>query len=369
MVSRKSPKPLEETSKTMILTPNSSVKSSTTVNSNASEIRGSVYFPGCRKDANCNCEICIASFNATLDLMPQSKHRSSLTKFPSSRPIVSRSPVAFNPSSIDLSTPRPRAQIKKIVVSPPLNSTSRIDFQERVKKGKRELGCEHLVARCCLVLILFLSMDYGVSWMASGVLETRLSPDIVKNLGEKSWDFEEFNTRFLFLENELQGLVGKKVSSCSSNNSLWRISEDGLLLHSRCVLYESMSEEISIWGWPLQTAGLLSSQFSPQLFSIISGRVTQWSNGEAKYTIHDGNCSWVQEKWSASVVQFDPNTWVLEYKRSFILNNPTPLSALMEFLKLRMTREFEKMRQEFWVLLAFGNQNSYFSGRGIQTPT
>ncbi|XP_073136440.1 uncharacterized protein [Henckelia pumila] len=353
----------------MILTPNSSVKSSTTVNSNASETRDSVYFHGCRKDANCDCEICIASIKATLDLMPQSNHRSSLTKLSVSRPIVSRSPVAFNPSAMDLSTPKPRAQIKKIIVSPPLKSTARIDFQERVKKGNRELGSGNSVVRCCLGLILFLVMEYGVSWMVSGVLETRFSPDIVKTLGEKSWDLEEFNTRFHFLENELQGLVGKKVSSCSSNNSLWRISEDGLLLNSRCVLYKSMIEEISIWGWPLQTAGLLSSKSSPQLFSIISGRVTQWSNGEAKYTIHGGNSSWVQEKWSASVVQFDPNTWILEYRQSFVLNNPRLVSALMEFLKLRMTREFEKMRQGFLVSFAFGSQHSYFSGRSIQIPT
>ncbi|XP_073053822.1 uncharacterized protein [Primulina eburnea] len=369
MVSRKSPKRFEETMKTMILTPNSSVKSSTTVNSNASETRDSVYFPGCRKDANCNCEICIASIKATLDLIPQSKERSSLTKLSVSRPIVSRIPFSLNPSSMDLSTPKPRDQIKKIVVSPQPNSTARINFQDRVKKGKRELGFGNSVVRCCLSLILFWGMEYGVSWIVYGVLKTKLSPDIVKSLGKKSWDFEEFSTRFRFLENELQGLVEKKVSSCSSNNSLWRITEDGSLLNSRCVMYKSMTEEISIWGWPLQTAGLLSSQYSTQLFSIISGRVTQWSNGEAKYTIHDGNSSWVHEKWSASVVQFDPNTWILEYRRSFILNNPRLVSVLMEFLKLRMTREFEKMRQVFWVSIAFGSQHSYFSGRIIQIPT
>lgn len=94
-----------------------------------------------------------------------------------------------------------------------------------MNKENKELGFGNFVVRWCLVLILLLGMEYGVSWMVSGVLKTRFSPDIVKNLGEKSWDLEEFNTRFLFLENELQGLVGEKVSSCSSNNSLWRISE------------------------------------------------------------------------------------------------------------------------------------------------
>jgi hypothetical protein len=37
-----------------------------------SKIQGICYYPKCRKDANCNCEICLASINATLDLMPNS---------------------------------------------------------------------------------------------------------------------------------------------------------------------------------------------------------------------------------------------------------------------------------------------------------
>ncbi|CAA7060384.1 unnamed protein product [Microthlaspi erraticum] len=38
------------------------------------------YFLGCRKDANCICEICFGSINATLDLMSPTVRKSYLTR-------------------------------------------------------------------------------------------------------------------------------------------------------------------------------------------------------------------------------------------------------------------------------------------------
>lgn len=52
-------------------------------------------------------------------------------------------------------------------------------------------------------------------------------------------------------------------------------------MKSRCTLYKSWSEELSVFGWPLQTSGLLASEFSSQSFTILSGRVTQ-----VKITMH-----------------------------------------------------------------------------------
>ncbi|KAK4434035.1 hypothetical protein Salat_0566200 [Sesamum alatum] len=366
MIARKQ-KPVEET--IMILTPNSSVKSSITVDSDPSETRDSSYFPGCRKDANCNCEICIASINATLDLMPPSMHRSSLTRFSASRPVISRSPVPFGPSSADLSTPKPSGRARTPAVSPPPGSIERTGFEEKVEREKRELGYGVLM-RVFWVLILVLGVEYGFSWLVSGVLKPRLSPGIVKNLGEKSRDFESLGRRFHFLKNELEELVGKEVSSCSSVDSSWRISQDGLLLHSRCVLYKSMIEEVSIWGWPLQAAGLLETEFSSRSFSIISGQVAEWSNAEAKYLIRKAtNSSWEQGKWTASVVQLDPNTWILEYRRSFLIDNPKLVSAAGEVLKFRLTRQIEKMKQEFWLLSMFGRQDIDYTERSMPIPT
>ncbi|KAL8486425.1 hypothetical protein ACS0TY_023205 [Phlomoides rotata] len=350
-------KPFEESTKRVILlTPNSSVKSSVTVDWSPSSIRDSSYFPGCKKDANCSCEICIASINATLDLVPQSSHRHSFKKIPASKISVSRTPVSFNPD-FDVPTPKSRDSDDVVLDSPPPRFAERVRFQEKVKKRRKvELGYGSLVMRIFWGLILVFGVDYGISSMVSGVFEARLSTDIVKNLGSKSREFDSLGRRFLFLKEELEEIVGKEVLSCNSNDdSLWKIEQDGMLLNSRCVLYKSMVEEVSIWGWPLQTSGLLASSYSSRSFTSISGSVTELSLGGTGYSVRkDENSSWTQGKWSTSVVQFDPNTWILEYRRSFLVDNANLLlSSAMDFLKFRLRKEFRKMRHEFW---AFGNQ-------------
>lgn len=51
--------------------------------------------------------------------------------------------------------------------------------------------------------------------------------------------------------------------------------QEGMLLTSKCIMHRSATETVSIWGWPLQTAGLLRSGFSQRSFTILSGRVTE----------------------------------------------------------------------------------------------
>ncbi|KAL2469870.1 C-8 sterol isomerase [Abeliophyllum distichum] len=353
--------------RTIVLTPNSS-KSTTTTESNQSENRDRYYFPGCRKDENCDCEICIASINATLDLMPQSINRSSLTKLSSSKSMISRSPVSFNTSSADISTPKGSAPTRPISVFPTLYTAARGSFNKK-KRRKREWGYEVVKVWLVLGLNMVFAAEYGISWMISGVLKPKLSPDFVKNLGEKSLVLKDLNSRMSFLENELQGVVNKGVSNCSSVDSVWKISQDGLLLNSRCTLYKSIKEEVSIWGWPLQTDGLLTAECSPRSFTIVSGKVSEWLNGEAKYLIRQVNSSWTQRKWGASAVRFDPNTWLLEYRQSFLMQNPRLVSEAVKFLKFRLAREFEKMKQQFWLLSAFCSQYADFTGGRNPVPT
>lgn len=235
-------KPLEvEATKRVSLTPNSSVKSSVTVDWSPSSTRDSSYFPGCKKDANCSCDICIASINATLDLVPQSRH--SFRKIRASKISVSRSPVYLNPSYADSPTPKSRGSMTNSddSDSPPPGFAERIDFGEKVERRKVELGYGGLVKRIFWGLILVFGVDYGISSMVSGVFEARLSADIVKNLGSKSRDFESLSRRFLFLKVELEELVGKEVLSCNSNDdSLWKIAQvnlgfDCLYLRLLCV--------------------------------------------------------------------------------------------------------------------------------------
>lgn len=74
--------------------------------------------------------------------------------------------------------------------------------------------------------------------------------------------------------------------------------------------------------------------------------------------IRKENSSWVQRNWGASAVQLDPNTWLLEYRRSSISGNQRLVSAALGFLKYRTSRTLGKMKQKFWLLSTFGN-NQY----------
>lgn len=221
-------KDIEENMKTVILTPNSSVKSTTTIESNPPETRENFYFPGCKKDANCNCEICIASMKATLDLVPQSAHRSTLTKLSVSKGTrLRRSPVPFA-SPTDSSMPNSSYQIRPKTLSPPRKPSGILNFQEMEERKKKELKYEGFFMRLLFGFILVCVMEYGSSWVVSGVSKNQLWPELVTNMAENSWVREDLKGRFLFLKNELEGLVGKRVSSCSSADSVWKISQVNL---------------------------------------------------------------------------------------------------------------------------------------------
>ncbi|KAJ6981714.1 hypothetical protein NC653_024955 [Populus alba x Populus x berolinensis] len=229
-------------------TSQSSVKSSATnPNTTAMEERDSCYFPGCRKDANCNCDICLASINATLDLMPVTIHK-----------VLSHQAFYFT----------------------------------------RQRG---MYSTCLLIL----------QW----------SPHR-----------EDLNRRLRFLQSELKGFVANvKVSNCSFMDSIWEINQDGLLLNSRCVLYKSAMEE--------------------------------WSDGRIGYSIRKANTSWVHRNWAASVVQLDPNTWILEYERSLILHSSTLFSAVAEIFKYRMSRAMKSMNPVFWLFSDFEHQYRVFTAK------
>ncbi|KAJ7954867.1 ERG2/sigma1 receptor-like [Quillaja saponaria] len=324
----------------------------TTMEEDQSENRDSCYYPGCRKDANCNCEICLASINATLDLMPSSFQKSSLTKLSSSRPSVKSTPISFDASI--LSTPRSSScQIRS---SPALKSTARLNVSQKMEKAKKKPDFWGNFFRLALGLSLILFMDFGLSWAVSGVLRPVLSPDIVKGVGEKSWVVQDLNGRLRFLQKELQGIVNGKVSNCSYANSVWEVSQDGLLLNSRCTLYKSATEEVSIWGWPLQTAGLLTTGFSCRSLTILSGRVTEWSDGQIGYLIRKANTSWVQKKLGVSAVQLDPNTWVLEYQRSSILDDLRLYSAASRVHEVQDFKNGWKGEAKVLALLCFRKQ-------------
>ncbi|GAA0185665.1 transmembrane signal receptor [Lithospermum erythrorhizon] len=354
-------------------TPESSTKSSSGSTSFiASDTKDSCYFPGCKKDANCKCEICIESMNATLDLMPNSTQRSSLTKLSAAEKSKINSRKHFSFNNLSPLTPKNGFHSDIFDESPLLKSTARIGFQEKGGKKKKrvDLGFGFLLfKRILLGFGIFFILEVGVSWMVSGIFQNKLSDDFVRVSGEKLRGLKDLNQRLDFLKNELKSLVNANVTDCASHGSNWVLNQDGLLLNSKCVLYKSISEEVSIWGWPLQTAGLLTTEFSSRSFTILSGRVTEWTNGGIGYRIHKTNSSWRQQKWASSAVQLDAKTWILEYKQSYIMQKAGLVSAALEFIKFRVTREFGKMKQEFWRAVSFGNHPTDLRVVNYRTPT
>ncbi|KAK9137378.1 hypothetical protein Sjap_007972 [Stephania japonica] len=326
-----------------------------------SETRDSCYFPGCRKDANCDCEICLASINATLDLMPMSIQKTTLTKLSSaSKSMAETTPVSLKSSVL---TP-PTAVTHPIELTPPLKSTAKSNLFGRTEKKREKKwvwGCGYWGFLLVIMCVVF-AAEFGFSRVVSGVLKPELSPRMMERIREEYWIGRDLNEKLKFLEGNLGKIVDGKVKNCSSIKSNWELNEIGLILRSRCTLYKSMAEEVSVWGWPLQTSGLISTGLSSISLAVLSGRVTEWPNGKMGFIVRNASNSstWLLGRFSSSAIQLDPNTWILEYKVSPVLENSRLLSAALQFLTFRFSHTLHSMKQRLVVPLpAFADHLLY----------
>ncbi|KAJ6726001.1 SIGMA 1-TYPE OPIOID RECEPTOR-RELATED [Salix purpurea] len=73
---------------------------------------------------------------------------------------------------------------------------------------------------------------------------------------------------------------------------------------------------------------LLKTEFSSRSLTVLSGRVTEWSDRKIGYFILKASTSRVHSNWAASAVQLDPTTWILEYESSLTLDNSMLFSAV-----------------------------------------
>ncbi|GJV39560.1 ERG2/sigma1 receptor-like protein [Tanacetum coccineum] len=218
--------------------------------------------------------------------------------------------------------------------------TKRSDFEVKIEKKKMGFRYGLMMMNFVVVLCLALVAKYGVEFVGERVLKTKLSGEIARDLGERAVEFDDIKEKLLFFNSE----IGNLVQESSVKDPKWEIVKDGLILRSRCQLYKSGIEEVSIWGWPLQTAGLLTTEFDSRSFTILSGRVTEWSNGKLSCSIRKANTSWEQGKWSSSVWRLDEDTWILEYKRSFVFENERPFWSATEFVKFKMMKAFQQVK-------------------------
>ncbi|XP_077247261.1 C-8 sterol isomerase [Tasmannia lanceolata] len=323
--------------------------------------RESFYFPGCRKDTNCHCEICLASIKATLDLMPSSIQESSLTKISLPKSTPSKTPYSSDR----------RIPVTSHIPASPFRSTAKSRPVVK-KKGGESWNIGSVFWRFVLGLSLIFALDFGFPWVVSGIFRLNLSHEIVRGVTEECGGVENLKGRLGVFERKLGEIVHGRVSNCSDADSIWELNQDGFrLLRSRCILYKSAAEEVIIWGWPLQTAGLLVAGFSSRSFTILSGRITEWPEGKMERFDRKVNSSWINRKWTASAVHLEPNTWIIEYRRSPILENSQIFRAAMNFLYFRILRLFEELEQEFWLWkIDFPfQQRSYGAQEDFKYPT
>ncbi|XP_039118752.1 uncharacterized protein LOC120254789, partial [Dioscorea cayenensis subsp. rotundata] len=283
----------------------------------------SCYFPGCRIDTNCNCDICLASINATLDLIPHSYY-SSLTKLSSSSSVC-RHPL-FGPKKTPPVKPKPISTPQ----SPPIQSTAKSrPIKERVVAEKATTIRTKVVV-VLMVFSLFFIVDQGIPKMVHWRgFEPKLKGDTLSKgiVGE-------LRERIGLVQDMIEEMINEKcvILVGSSMKLGWRFHQEGQnFFHWKCVIYKSWVEEVSIWGSPLRSSGLLPASFSPRLLSVVSGKITEWSDGKVVSTIRTSNSSssWTLKPWNKSVMQLEANTWVVEYRRSAWLEG----QGLLEFAR------------------------------------
>lgn len=325
------------------------------------------YFPDCRKDAQCSCEMCVASFHATLDLRPSNNIFSSITNSSDSpsRNFMSPSPIPRGkenqwPNS-EISKNRPSTPTRKEFRRAPtsaLCSTGKYRSnifddetdEEPITADKKNIDGNKKKGgswrKLCIIFFLFL-LEFVVPWFLSGHFRPAFSADKVKGIALESMARRRLPDRLDFVARRMARVVPGQVFNCTGSDSTWKLEQDGLMVHSHCILYSSVVEEVALWGCPTQTAGVIGRGFVDRSFTIMSGRMIEWFEGKTDYVVRLEGDSWTHAKWAASLVQMDGKTWILEYRPSPILQREGLVSRTTHFLKWLIFRIYEKVKWNF----------------------
>uniref|UniRef100_A0A0E0KIY8 Uncharacterized protein n=1 Tax=Oryza punctata TaxID=4537 RepID=A0A0E0KIY8_ORYPU len=314
---------------------------------------GGCYYPGCRKDANCACEMCLASINATRDLLPPeaaSARRwfaaAARDRKPASRPLFGGADTLPHGSSVTEPW------------TPPMRSTakSRRPRQQEAAGGgsEKKTGGSHdwaLYAATVLGFLLLLWVDSGlVPEIAARGFGPKLSPEAVARLGtEARLSTGGLSHKLRALERMLEQLVGggEKISNCSSHDSVWQFEQnDQRVFYWRCAVYKSAAEEVTVWGSPLRTAGLLPRALAARHLTILSGKIIEWSDGRVWPTVRASNgSSWSYLGRSSPAVRLEAETWVVEYQRSVVFEGTRLIPATAELVASRCSAMAKRARR------------------------
>ncbi|WOK91575.1 hypothetical protein Cni_G00266 [Canna indica] len=361
------------------LTP--STASSRNSSAASSETRGgdSCYFPGCRKDANCHCEICLASIHATRDLIPSGAasiqwHRSSLTKLSVSKPRrAGLEPVPFDDAESPPPTPEAVASTVTPPSTPPIRPPVRSRPSEEIAIEKHRswsFGGSLIGVLVCLLLLW--AVDAGFSAVILKRFGPKLTAGLVSQVGEDSRVLrKDLKKRLELVQQRMDNLVGGRVSNCSSVDSNWGMNQgDQFLFQWRCVMHKSIAEKVTVWGSPLRTTGLLVTGSSPRSMTLLSGKITEWSDGKLLPTTRTSNgSSWTYDKWSSAALHLDANTWILEYERNALFQGPGLIPAAWEAAKLKLFTKAKNLKQRIRYGRLRRSHRGSRRGQQLATPT
>lgn len=335
---------------------------------------GGCYYPGCRKDANCACEICLASINATRDLLPPeaaSARRCFAAALRDRRP-------RSRPLFLGRDTATPGSAVTE-PWTPPMRSTAKSRRPWQVAReaaaggGRKGVGSPSpdwaLYAATILGFLFLLWVDTGlVPEVAARGFGPKLSPEAVAQMGaEARLAPAGLGHALRVVERRVGQLVGaERISNCSLPDSVWRLEQnDQHVFHWRCAVYKSTAEEVSVWGSPLRASGLLPSALSARHLTLLSGMITEWSDGKVWPTVRTSNgTSWSYRGRRAAAVQLEPETWMLEYQRSVLFEGTRLLPATMELLMSRCSTMAKRAQRKL------SKRRFYGGAGGIQAnPT
>ncbi|OEL34740.1 hypothetical protein BAE44_0004238 [Dichanthelium oligosanthes] len=318
------------------------------------------YYPGCRKDANCACEMCLASIDATRDLVRAPEAASARRFFAGAAAAAAakdrRPPLFFRDRGA-----RSESDLSEPPWTPPMRSTAKSRRAvaqaaaagaggARGARGARGSHDWALYAGTVVGFLLLLWVDTGfVPEAAARGFGPKLSPEAVARVGaEARLAPGGLEHKLRVLERRVGHLVGgERATNCSSHDSVWRLHQnDQHVFHWRCTVYKSVAEEVSVWGSPLRTSGLIPAALSVRHLTLLSGEITEWSDGRVWPTVRASNgSSWAYRRQSAAAVRLEPETWVLEYQRSALFEGTRLIPTAAELLASRCSTMAQRARR------------------------
>lgn len=195
----------------------------------------SCYYPGCRKDANCACEICLASIDATRDLVRAPEAASARRFFAGAAAARDRRPALFfRDRAAGAGT---RSDSTEPPWTPPMRSTAksrRAPGREPAPAGARATrggGWSDdwpLYAATVLGFLLLLWVDTGlVPEAAARGFGPKLSPEAAAQVGaDARLAPGGLEHKLRVLERRVRQLIGSEgIANCSSRDSVWRFHQ------------------------------------------------------------------------------------------------------------------------------------------------